>query len=482
MANPLTAIRDYLTGADLRTAPAIGGRKLEPSLQKSFFLDGTNSALLGTMLVHGPGATDLAQGIYSQDGNSAVFACLNAISTAFPEAPLRVYRGGIDPGERDIVPDSPMQQLLNQPNPSMSAAMLWYWIEWAKHCDGNAYVRKLRSGNADTGNVVQLWPISPRLIEPKTTKGSGEFISFYRYHYDPGHFEDIPPHNMIHFRLGINDADMRLGLAPLKRLVAEVATDAEATRFSDALLKNYGVPGLVVTIPADTQMTEEKATELKERIRNAYGSGNRGNVGVLAPGADMKQFGFDPVQMDLGGIHRVPEERISAVLRVPAIIAGLGAGLSRATYANFKEARAMFIEQTILPLYTFDAGVINGSLLPDFTSDSRVYTMFDITDVRALQEDEDAKYARLDAAVKTGWIDPDEARADVGLPPRGNTSALPAKSALQSLIEMKAANSFEDFPAFFDTMVELARPGLEADLDDYFNEQRLRIKRRVLGA
>jgi hypothetical protein len=31
-------------------------------------------------------------------------------------------------------------------------------------------------------------------------------------------------------------------------------------------------------------------------------------------------------------------------------------------------------------------------------------------------------------------------------------------------------------------MVELAQPGFEADLDDFFSKQRLRLKRKIIGA
>lgn len=471
--NPIKAALDWLHGEDIWDTS-------QPE-RKQMFLGGTNSALLETMLVHGPGATEISRGVYNQDANSAVFACLLAISVAYPEAPLRVYQAAREPGRRDMLPDSPFQKLLDEPNPWMGAEELWFWIQWAKHCDGNAYVRKVRSGNPETGNVIELWPISPRLVEPKTIKGSGDFVSFYRYHYDAGHYEDISPNNMIHFRLGINDADMRLGLSPLKRLVMEVSSDGEATQFTDALLGNYGVPGLVVTTPQDVQMDATKAMALKESVSSAFGSKNRGNVSIITNGGKIEQFGFDPRSMDLEAIHRLPEERISAVLRVPAIIAGLGAGLSRATYANFREARAMFTEQCILPLYRFDQRVINQRLRPDFTSDPKVYAAFDLTDVRALQEDEDSKYNRLNEAVKTGWVTPDEARADVGLPPLGD-QLQPAPPVVGSkALEFKAGD-FTNHPDLMAALVELAQPSLEADLEDFFDAQRKRVKRKIMGA
>lgn len=466
----------WLYAKDLKAAPA-------PEIEtKLYYQQDIGAAIMMGTLIHGPGATDLINGVYGNNANSAVFACLDTICTSFPEAPAKVWR--VQANEREWIMDHSMQPILDRPNPHMDAEVFWYWVQWAKHCAGNAYVEKIRSGNEDTGNVVELWPISPRLIEPVTEKGSGDFITFYKHNYAPGYWRPIYPHNMIHFRFGLNDADMRVGMSPLQRLVREVATDDEATRFSDALLHNYGVPGLVVTTPPGSeQMTEDDARKLKERVSLAFGNDGRGNVGVLSNGATMAPFGFDPQQLDLKGLHRIPEERISAVLNVPAILAGLGAGLDRATYSNVQEAGQIFTERKLIPMWRADAGVLNRQLIRDFTLDRRVMVAFDISDVRALQEDENAKYTRLDIGVAGGWIDPDEARADVGLPPRGAANTPPQLRAVagRSGFQLKAGD-FARYPELFEAMVALAQPGLEAELEDFFDGQRRRIKRRVLEA
>jgi len=114
-------------------------------------------------------------------------------------------------------------------------------------------------------------------------------------------------------------------------------------------------------------------------------------------------------------LHRIPEERISAVLGVPAIVAGLGAGLENATYSNARELREMFTEQKLIPLWRADAAKLNTSLLPDFTRTRNAFIEFDITNVRALQEDENEKYTRLALAVgNKPWLTVNEARTEIG--------------------------------------------------------------------
>lgn len=471
--------------------------QLSPSVASD--RDIASAIRMGT-LVHGPGATEmLYRAWHHEDSNSAVYACLSAICTAYPEAPLRVYLE-MEPGDREAQPEHPLQGLLDKPNPNLTREEIWHYVQWCKHVSGNAYLRKVRAGNSRTGNVVELWPISPLRIQPVTTKedaARGVFISWYAYKFDMSKDpERIPPEDMVHFRIGIDDKDNRVGQSPLAKLMREVIGDDEAHKWQTSMLANGGSAGMIVQVPADTTMTEDQAEALKNGLTERFAGENRGKVGVLTGGATMEQYGFSPEQMDMKALHRIPEERIAAVLRVPAIIAGLGAGLDRSTYANFREAREMFAEMTILPLYTFDSAVVNASLVPEFTSDSRIKVAFDITDLRALQEDEDGKWNRLDKAVKTGWVRPDEARTDVGLPP--DLGELPAP---RMAITQVPNNPDEDQPALpagqkartpnreaIDKLPELIQafsdalePGFEKSMDGYLSKQKNRVKRKLVG-
>jgi HK97 family phage portal protein len=462
-------------------------------------------------LIHGPGATDILAGPRGGDANSAVFACLLTLGMSYPEPPLRAYR--VDrQGTQTPLPDHPLSQLLDRPTPrgELPAEALWFWVAWAKFTDGNAYLLKVRSGDATRGNVVQLWPLSPALVRPVTEDGSGDWVSFYEYMQAPGKPVALPIENVVHFRLGVDERDHRLGLSPLKRLVRHLSTDEEADKFTDALLKNYAVPGLVVVVK-DKTLTQSSAQEIKDRISQQFGSDRRGNIAVLNNEASVSQFGFSPQQLDMQVLHRIPEERISAVLRVPAIVAGLGAGLDRATYANFKEAREAFTESTLVPSWRFDAAILNAQLVPDFGGDRSIVVAHDLTNVRALQEDEDKKYQRLNLGVQgmRPWISVNEARADIGLPPvDGGDDLTPRQPALPppgagsqqgqdnqqngpqqeerrsvsitNSIEAKANGSIlAQFPELLQAMVEQAAPAFERDIERHLDGTRRRVTRRL---
>lgn len=490
MPNPLQTAWDFLRGRDLQVQSLP-----EPDEKKLYYWQDPGALITPpTIVTSGPGQWLLANPQQTiGDGNSAVWACLLALSNAHIEPPLRVYRGDPDTGTADWLYASPLQALLLNPNPHHTNLELWFWSSWAKHADGNAYLRKVRSGDELTGNVIELWPLSPNLVKPITIPGSGRLVDFYRYTWAPGKWDDIPAENIIHFRIGIDDRDQRLGLSPLKRLVREIASDTAATQFSDALLRNFGVPGLVVQIPDGASLTDDQAEQLKQKLETRFGFENRGNVGVLTAGATIEQFGFSPEQLNLEALHNVPETRIAAVLGVPPSVAGLGVGLAQTSnYASMKQVRENFTEVTVIPHWRMDAAKMNHQLKPDFTDEDDVRIAFDLTNVRALQEDRNELFGRVDNAVKTGWMTPNEARAAVGLEPMQGgdvpmpkptfpavpppTQALPPSSGKERVISLKAGELTADA---LQALVELGTPELTAELQRYFDGQRRRTVRSL---
>jgi HK97 family phage portal protein len=422
------------------------------------------------------------------DGNSAVFACLQAIAVAVAEPPLRVYR--VAPGERIEQERTPLGDLLDRPNPHMTTDVLLSYTAVSLHVEGNAYWRKLRAGDPSSGNVVELWPISPTRMEPVTRNGSGDFISFYRYTSASGRVEDIPVENVVHFRFGIDDDDHRVGLAPLKRLLREISSDQQATRYADRLLANLAINGLALSFDKEAAPIDQAtADQLKARIQAAYGGDNVGSAAVLSPGAKLDALGFSPEQMDLKVLHRVPEERISAVLGVPAIVAGLGAGLDRSTYSNFSEAREAFTETKLLPLWRGLAGTLQLQLVRDFTSDRAIVVDFDTDEVRALATDLGAQAARLQGLVASGILTTDEARAELGYEPVPSSELRVASSEAEPPAQLRAASrrglrpvetkAAEDLPGRYADLAASSLPTWEDELIAFLDGQQRRVTRRL---
>jgi len=128
---------------------------------------------------------------------------------------------------------------------------------------------------------------------------------------------------MIHLRQNVDPNNMRKGLAPLRGVLREIAGDEAAGQYTAALLHNMAVPGVILS-PRDDQMggpTREEAEAIAEMYKEKFGGKNRGAPMVLSGAMNVEVVSFSPDQMKLAELRRIPEERVSAVLGVPAVLA-----------------------------------------------------------------------------------------------------------------------------------------------------------------
>jgi hypothetical protein len=125
---------------------------------------------------------------------------------------------------------------------------------------------------------------------------------------------------------------------------------------------------------------------------------------------------FSPEQLDFKTVRRVPEERISAVTGVPAIVAQLGAGLDRSTFANYGEAREFMTEDAVAPLWEGFGIQWTEGLRLDFGLSEAEAIRYDTSEVAALQDDKNEAAKRINLGIKGGWAMVSEGRAEAGLP------------------------------------------------------------------
>jgi hypothetical protein len=195
-----------------------------------------------------------------------------------------------------------------------------------------------------------------------------------------------------------------------------VFTDDEAAAFTASLLGNMGVPGLVVAPGPGVTIDPDDALDVKKDVSEKFSGDRRGEAIVMTGPTEIHQFGFSPEQLVLKDLRRIPEERVTAVLGVPAIVAGLGAGLDRSTFTNMGEARAAAYESGLIPMQRILAEDIRFQLLNEFEPDPFVWRFgFDLTKVRVLQEDLYRQAQRWDLMVRGGWVQVSEGRRGMGL-------------------------------------------------------------------
>lgn len=342
-----------------------------------------------------------------------VVICLRWICKNFPEAKPRVRLPNAD-GDLDPIPNHPMVKLLRRPNPWYSGMAMWTAIlgEWKL---GDAYLLKVRSG---AELPVQLWWAPSWMMEPRWPDNDPTvFISHYEYNPN-GTPIRIDPRNVIHFRNGIDPHNMRKGKSDLTSVLTDGYSDEEGARFTAAILHNLGMPGVVISPGSDEgQIAPEDAVQLKADISAKFTGDKRGEPLVMTTKTHAQILSFSPEQLNLTRMRRIPEERISALIGVPPIVAGLGVGLEHGTYSNYQQAREAATEGELVPDWRYFAEELTAQLLPDFEDVEGAEFDFDLSEVRTLQEDQNALAERLNRELLGGRSTLNEVRIATGREP-----------------------------------------------------------------
>lgn len=373
-----------------------------------------------------PGELGYGGKVGDGSGSSLFEACIGIIAAAFPEAPLALWRLPAE-GQREIVTSDPMLGLMRRPTwdprkrrTMYGASVMWCALLTSWWISGNAYLVKIRGGG---GYPVQLWYVPHWMLEPAWPEDGSAFISHYWYSSDGRSPVKVALEDVIHFRYGVDPNNLRKGYSPITKVLREIYTDEEAARFSATILKNLGVPGLMLSPSRDSKkiLSPIEALALKAEVTSKTSGENRGDTVVMTSPTELKTFGFSPDDLNLGGLRNVPEERVSAIMRVPAAIAGFGTGLEGVKVGATMEAlRAQLWESNLLPTMRMFAEELYGQLLPDFVLDDRDLDRFevgfDLTRVSALADIELKKVERWTRLMSAGAVKRKELRIALGLP------------------------------------------------------------------
>ena len=352
--------------------------------------------------------------------SSVVMAPVFWICRRFAEAKYIIKKDDEIQKSHDVL------SLLEKPNQFYSGRLLRMAAALSYNLDGNVYFLKIRNKQL---KPIELWYIPHWMIEPHFPESSTKYIDYYNYS-PQGINIPVDPSDVIHVRFGIDPYNTRKGMSPLKSLFREIFTDDEAANFSASLLRNMGIPGLIISPGSDNvAATPADVEAIKKKFKEKFGRDCRGEPLIMTTKTDVKQFGFSPGDMDLSKLREIPEERVTAILGVPAAVVGFGTGLQQTKVgATMKELREAAYEDCIIPMQNLFADEINTQLLPDFEENLDQWKIdFDLSKIRVLQEDENAKAERMRGLVKDAVVTQGEARRELGfeVKPEHNVYLMP---------------------------------------------------------
>jgi HK97 family phage portal protein len=335
--------------------------------------------------------------------NSAFVSVLRWCVRAISEPALNAAMKG------EIKDDHPAMQLLRNPNPWMDEAALRSAITASLVVTGNCYILKVFG----TSTVpTELWPLMPTEVTLQRDAVTG-IPKNWLYRGKP-----YPLESIIHIKDGVDPNDMFLGWSGVQSILAEVATDSEATTYTEAILRNMGIPGMIISLKSNGEdgqgyeIDPEMGQTLKDWSKRAFSGKARGETVVVTVPIDVNMPQVSPDKMALDVIRRIPERRICAVIGIPPIVAGLG---EDPKYDNYRAAREAAYESWAVPMWRIiERGLTKG--LDGLMAGAVL--QFDLSNVRALQEDADAIAERWGDLYERDLCTRNEARLKVGLEER----------------------------------------------------------------
>ncbi|MCQ4575409.1 MAG: phage portal protein [Candidatus Brocadiales bacterium] len=355
---------------------------------------------------------DYAKAVGDGLGSNVIMSPVQWMMRTFPEAPVIVEKLAKDGYEK--MPGHKILELLEEPNEFYPGEVLWMGTMMSFAIAGNAYWLKRRN---NAGRVSELYYVPHWTIEPKAPRDGRGYITHYDYN-PMGVTQRVEVEDVVHFRHGINPKNIRQGLSPLDSVVREVFTDDEAANFSATILKNMGVPGVIISPEAGVIADENAMKAVKEKYQETFGGDHRGEALVLKGPTKVQQFGFNPAQMSVGKLRNISEERVCAALGIPAAVVGFGTGLQQTKVgATMAELIRLAWKGNIIPTQRLMAATLRKQLLPDFEPEPKKFKLrFDNSEVQALQEDRNKLVERLNIAIGGGWATRSEGRRAMGWP------------------------------------------------------------------
>lgn len=366
---------------------------------KSYSFDLHSAFRLGA---HLGGASEIERPI---EENGWLAAMANAKSTAAAMPTLRIYASD-DPEKDDEITDDPLVTLLAKRHNRLTTARdalrrsVYNRIDTGEHwwlladVDGKPVVATDRAG-LEIPDPVQIITVSGAAVGDPLCDDFGLPTAWPIAFQGRGTI-NWPTSAMLGF-IDPDPSNQFRGMGCVDAAMRWLQTEFQAQRYIEAIARNSGQPGGVLTAKDSTsaEELERLRNALDDRVSNA---GNANRMLVLA-GVEFTQNGFAPKDMEFGVLFEWVRELLSTLTGVPLAAIGV-----------FKDANYSMLDAALRAMWTGANGVLaflasiervlNESFFPRLANkrkrEWRAY--FDTSNVAALQVD---RTAAIEAATRT---------------------------------------------------------------------------------
>lgn len=298
--------------------------------------------------------------------SALVYRCAQLWAESILQAPVKILRVR-DGRVQDEVTSGPVTNVLREINGHVSFQEWMYVNVLHLALTGNAYTWKVRNR---AGRIVELWPLRPDEIWIRYDPFFDP-IGKLRYEWRPfsggigghGGMYTFKRHNLLHLRLP-SPVSQVFGTAPLRASADDVLADQQAKKSTLSWLENEGIPAGV--LQTEQVLTPDQADLIKQRWRDAHtGPERRGKVAVLGAGTKFTPIAVTPKDIEWLNQRKLSRAGVLMSFGVPPIYAGM----EGENFANRKEQRLLFWQDTIRPKLRLLEGQLTEFLLRDWSPD-----------------------------------------------------------------------------------------------------------------
>lgn len=415
-----------------------------------FFTREVKASAAGVVMVRNPGQPIWTPRQYDKFADEAyaknviAYSAISRVASAVASVEFEVWQGDKE------LSAHPLLDLIARPNmfqsfPEFVREKISYHL-----IAGNSYDERVQIGGV-TREIYSLRPDRMKVLESNTGMPGGYVYEVggkkTRWDADP-----VTGESDIRHMKAFNPLNDWYGQSPVESGAYAVDQHNEAMAYVQALLQNGATPtGALVS---SETLTPDQFAALKAQMEERHqGSANAGRPLLLEGGLDWKQMGVSPQNMQVLETKNAAARDIALAFGVPPMLLGIPGDN---TYANYKEARLAFWEDTVLPLVGYMArewtnwlGEGTVEIRPNFEKipaivekSARRWEMADkstdltINERRALKGYDDLKSGGDVVLVNAGLIPVEEPEGGVeGITPTGDVQRQALNGAQMSSIQ-----------------------------------------------
>ncbi|MHA1572594.1 MAG: phage portal protein [Alphaproteobacteria bacterium] len=321
-----------------------------------------------------------------------VRACVQEIMTTAAEPRIEIGMGFGD----DWQPKRShwALELIEHPNEQYSRNdLIQYWA-MRTVLTGFGYVWKLR--NSGRSRVTELWPLPTSWVTARAAREGTTLVEHYAVR---GNEEPIDPRDMIVLR-DQDPGQTAGGVGRLQSAAHDYRLDLAREDYQAEMLENVAHPG--VAVKCARRPDPEQRKEMEQTFKEKFGKGNRGKPIFLSEITDVSLL-TPYTDLDWPGITGLAETRICTAFGVSPLVIHARAGLDKATYSNYDQARRAFYTQSMAPFWRKLEDSLTLGLL-QAEGEGRLRFRFRFDELPEFQEDADRKAGRVTSMFTAGLI------------------------------------------------------------------------------